>query len=106
MREGRAQEDGALSGNIPGLPACGPGERPGWHKSHRPESRVTGSLWPGAPASMGGSKPGIIPLLKVTSRYGVRMGDGRTSTVVIAVTLLLVLEPTMGFSVVGIGHET
>lgn len=63
MWEGRAQEDRALSGNIPGLSALGPGERPGWHNSHRPQSRVTGSLWPGSPSSMGGSKPGIISFL-------------------------------------------
>lgn len=90
--EGHAREDGALFGNIPRLPLLSPGERPGWCKSHRPKSRVTGWPWPGALPSKGGSKPGIISLLTVKSRYRVKMGEGETISVLIAVILLLVLE--------------
>ena len=76
--KGHAQEGCTLAGNMPSLPALDLGERPGWHR----RARSRGAHGLGALECE--SKPGVISLLKVRSRYG--------GTIVIAVLLLLILE--------------
>lgn len=63
---------------MPNLPALNLGERPGWHRRARSQGAH------GLGALECESKPGVISLLKVRSRYG--------GTIVIAVLLLLILE--------------
>ena len=73
-----AQEGCTLAGNMPSLPALDLGEMPGWHRRARSQGAH------GLGALECESKPGVISLLKVRSRYG--------GTIVIAVLLLLILE--------------